>query len=95
MDNGGSRPAWIDWPDGTDFMEIQRLLDVETFKLRVKAILANGRTAKTTVEVDLRTGTVVEVGKAFSQDQTLDEQLALEGQRLADGSAELIQALAF
>jgi len=94
MANGGSLPSWIDWHEGVDFMEIQRPLDVETIRLRVRGLLDNGKTATVTVELDLSTGSVVEVGQAFSQTQTLSDQLKLESQRLAAGNADLLQALA-
>jgi len=87
-------PSWIDWHEGVDFMEIQRPLDVETIRLRVRGLLDNGKTATVTVELDLSTGSVVEVGQAFSQTQTLSDQLKLESQRLAAGNADLLQALA-
>ena len=92
--NGGALPAWVDWQDGSDFMEIQRPLDQETIRLRIRGLLDNGRAASVTVEIDLRSGAVTEVGKSFSQSQTLGDQLKLESVRLASGSADLMTALA-
>ena len=92
--NGGALPAWIDWQDGSDFMEIQRPLDQETIRLRIRGLLDDGRAASVTVEIDLRSGAVTEVGKSFSQSQTLGDQLKLESVRLASGSADLMTALA-
>jgi hypothetical protein len=94
MANGASLPQWIHWQDGSDFIGIQRPLDVETVRLTLRALLDNGRSATTTVEIDLATGSVVEVGKAFSQSQTLGDQLKLEVRRLADAGNDLIKSLA-
>jgi len=94
MANGGSLPGWIDWQDGADSLHIQRPLDQDTIRLRLRGLLDNARSATVTVEIDLRTGSVTEIGKAFSQSQLLGEQLKLESRRLTSGSAELIHALA-
>ena len=94
MANGGSLPQWIDWHEGADFVAIQRPLDVDTVRLKVRALMDNGRSATTTVEIDLRTGSVVEVGKAFSQSLTLGDQLKLEVNRLANTGNDLLTSLA-
>ena len=94
MANGGSLPDWMDWQDGADFMQMQRPLDVESTRLRVRALLDNGRTATSNVEIDLRTGTVSQVGEAITQAQTLDEQLKLEARNIAEGDSDLLKALA-
>ena len=86
--NGEQLPDGIDWSNGTDFMHVQRPLDTETMRLRVKALLDNGRTATISVEIDLRTGTVIQLGDAYAQGQTLQEQLALEAQDLEAQMAE-------
>ena len=94
MANGGSLPEWMDWQDGADFMQMQRPLDVESTRLRVRALLDNGRTATSNVEIDLRTGAVSQVGEAITQTQTLDEQLKLEARNIAEGDSDLLKALA-
>ena len=94
MANGGSLPQWIDWHEGSDFMNIQRPLDVDTVRLKVRALLDNGRSATTTVEIDLNTGAIVEIGNSFSQSQTLGDQLKLEVKRLADAGNDLLKSLA-
>ena len=94
MANGGSLPDWMDWQDGTDFMQMQRPLDVESTQLRIRALLDNGRTATSNVEIDLRTGAVSQVGETITQAQTLDEQLKLEARNIAEGDSDLLKALA-
>jgi len=64
--DGTPLPAWLDWSNGTDFMQVQRPLDTKTIQLKVKAILDNGRTATISVEIDLRTGTVTQLGEAYA-----------------------------
>ena len=93
MANGGSLPDWMDWQEG-DFMQMQRPLDVETTRLRIRALLDNGQTATSNVEIDLRTGAVSQVGEAITQAQTLDEQLKLEARNIAEGDSALLKALA-
>lgn len=88
MADGSSMPDWIDWANGSDFMQVQRPLDVDTVKLRVRALLDNGRTSTITVEIDLRTGAVTQVGDAYVQGQTLQQQMALEAQDLREQMAE-------
>ena len=75
-------------------MNIQRPLDVDTVRLKVRALLDNGRSATTTVEIDLNTGAIVEIGNSFSQSQTLGDQLKLEVKRLADAGNDLLKSLA-
>jgi len=75
-------------------MEMQRPLDVETTRLRIRALLDNGQTATPNVEIDLRTGAVSQVGEAITQAQTLDEQLKLEARNIAAGDSALLKALA-
>jgi len=94
MANGASLPQWINWHEGSDFVNINRPLDVDSVRLNIKAMLDNGRSATTTVEINLSTGAVVEVGKAFSQSQTLGDQLKLEVRRLADSGNDLLNSLA-
>jgi len=84
MVNGASLPAWVDWSRGGDFMEIARPIDAETIQMRVRATLDNGRSATITVEVDLRTGAVTQIGDAYAQAQTLQEQLAMEAQDMRE-----------
>jgi len=86
--DGTQLPDWVDWSNGTDFMQVQSPLDKEVIKLRAKALLDNGRTATISVEIDLRTGTVTQLGETYAQGQTLQEQLALEAQELELQSAE-------
>ena len=93
MANGGDLPNWVEYQDGSDFMQIQRPIDTETIRLKVRALLDNGQTATMTVEIDLRTANVTEVGNAFSQSQTLGDQLKLEVKRLADSGDALVKAL--
>ena len=87
-------PSWVNYNPGSDFMDISRPLDQETLEFRVRALLDNGTVASMTVNIDLITGTVTEVGQALSQAQTLSDQLTLETQRLASGNADLLNALA-
>jgi len=84
MANGGDLPNWVDYQDGTDFITMQRPLDVETIQLKVRALLDNGQSATMTVEIDLGTAKVTEVGNGYAQSQTLGDQLKLEVKRLAD-----------
>ena len=99
--NGSALPAWFDWSNGADFAQINRPLDVETIQLRIRALLDNGRTATTVVEVDLRTGMITQVGEAYAQAQTLGQQMALEARALEAeqakqhaGTDALLRALA-
>jgi hypothetical protein len=99
--NGGALPAWFDWSNGADFAQINRPLDVETIQLRIRALLDNGRTATTVVEVDLRTGMITQVGESYAQAQTLGQQMALEARALEAeqveqhaGTDALLRALA-
>ena len=94
MANGADLPDWMNWQDGSDFMEMQRPLGVETINLRVRALIENGRTASSNVEIDLRTGTVTQLDDTITQAQTLDEQLKLEARNMAEGDSELLKALA-
>jgi hypothetical protein len=89
MADGTQLPAWVEWSGGADFMDISRPLDSETLRLQVRAILDNGRTTSTTVEVDLRTGTVTQVGEAYAQGQTLEQQMALETRAMREQVAEV------
>jgi len=91
--NGASLPEWVNWSQGSDVLDISRPLDTPTLSLRVRALLDNGRTASMSVEIDLATGSVTEIGQAFSQAQTLSEQLALENQKLSTAPNTLIQSL--
>jgi hypothetical protein len=52
-------------------------------------LLDNGRTTSTTVEVDLRTGIVTQVGDAYAQGQTLQQQMALEAMALREQVADV------
>ncbi len=88
MADGSQLPTWVDWSNGTDYMDVARPLDTETIRLQVRALLDNGRTTSTTVEVDLRTGTVTQVGEAYAQGQTLQQQMALETIALREQLAE-------
>ena len=94
MADGRDLPEWMDWQSGSDFMQVTRPLDVDTLKLRIRALLDNGRNAVTSVEIDLATGSVIEIGQAFSQSQTLSEQLVLETKRLSEGADALLKTLA-
>jgi len=93
MANGGDLPNWVDYQDGTDFITMQRPLDVETIQLKVRALLDNGQSATMTVEIDLRTAKVTEVGNGYAQSQTLGDQLKLEVKRLADSGDALVKSL--
>ena len=93
MVNGAPLPEWVDWNSGSDFLDISRPLDRPTLSLRVRALLDNGRTASMSVEIDLATGSVTEIGQAISQAQTLSEQLVLENLKLSTASNRLIQSL--
>ncbi len=92
--NGGQLPTWIDWQDGSDFMEIQRPLDQETIRLRIRGLLDDSRAASVTIEIDLRSGAVTEVGHSYSQAQTLSDQLRLETHRLSANNDTLLRSLA-
>lgn len=92
--NGDALPRWAEYVPGADFMEITRPLDQETIELCIRALLDNGQTAITTTQINLNTGAVTELSQTISQAQTLGDQLALETQKLASGSSDLIQALA-
>jgi len=71
---------------------IQRPLQAETVNLRIKALLDNGRSAITNVEIDLRTGSVTQMGSAVSARQTLDDSLVLESLKF-NANSDLVQAL--
>ena len=90
MADGASLPAWVNWSNGSDFMDVSRPADAETLGLKIRALLDNGRVSSITVDIDLQTGTVTQVGDAFAQGQTLQQQLALEAldleERLADAN---------
>ena len=90
--NGSQLPDWVDWPVGTDFMQVQRPVDTDTIRLKVKALLDNGRTATISVEIDLATGAVTQIGDAYAQGQTLQEQMVLEAQDLETKMAEAATA---
>ncbi|WP_233349903.1 Ig-like domain-containing protein [Litorimonas cladophorae] len=89
MADGSQVPSWVDWSNGADSMDITRPLDAETIRLQVRALLDNGRTTSTTVEVDLRTGIVTQVGNAYAQGQTLQQQMTLEAMALREQVAEV------
>ena len=88
MADGSAMPAWINRPNGADFMDMSRPLDTETIRLQVRALLDNGQSTSTTVEIDLGTGTVTQVSDAYTQAQTLQEQMALEAQDMREQMAE-------
>jgi len=88
MADGSSMPSWMDWTGGSDFINVADPIEVETIRLRVRALLDNGRTGTMTVEIDLRKGTVTQIGDAYAQGQTLQEQLALEAEDLRAQMAE-------
>jgi len=92
--NGAPLPSWAEYLPGADFMQISRPLDQETIQIRVRALLDNGQTATMTTEINLTTGAVTELSRALSQAQSLADQLALETQRLAAGSSDLLNSLA-
>ncbi len=92
--NGEALPNWAEYVPGANFMEITRPLDQETIELRIRALLDNGQTAITTTQINLNTGAVTELSQIITQAQTLGDQLALETQKLASGSADLLKALA-
>ena len=89
MADGSTMPAWANWSNGANFMDISRSVDSESIRLKVRALLENGRTTSATVEVDLRTGAVTQAGEAYSQAQTLQEQMALEALTLREQRAEV------
>ena len=61
---------------------------------RIRALLDNGQTAITTTQINLNTGAVTELSQITTQAQTLGDQLAIETQKLASGSNDLIKSLA-
>ena len=73
-------------------MQVQRPLDTDIIRLKVKALLDNGRTATISVEIDLATGAVTQIGDAYAQGQTLQEQMVLEAQDLETKMAEAATA---
>lgn len=89
---GQALPAWVDHPVQGDMLYIQRPLQAETVNLRIKALLDNGRSAITNVEIDLRTGSVTQMGSAVSARQTLDDTLVLESLKF-NANSDLVQAL--
>ena len=92
--NGDPLPRWAEHLSGSDFMQITRPLDQEVIELRIRALLENGQTATTITQIDLGTGGVTQQSEAISAAQSLQDQLALETQRLEAGSRELLKALA-
>ena len=86
-------PDWVDWDYGSDFLVINQPLDTETLTLRVRALLDNGLTASMSLEIDLATGSVTEIGQTIAKAQTLSEQLVLENIRLSTGPDALIKSL--
>ena len=92
--NGEALPSWAEYVQGADFMEITRPLNQETIELRIRALLDNGQTAITTTQINLNTGAVTELSQITTQAQTLGDQLAIETQKLASGSNDLIKSLA-
>ena len=93
MANGAPMPDWVDWSQGSDFLVINQPLETESFTLRIRALLDNGLTASMSVEIDLSSGNLVQVGEAVNQAQTLSEQLILENIRLSTGPDALIKSL--
>lgn len=92
-ENGRSLPSWVN-QSAEDMVHIQRPLDQEAVRLRVKAILDDGRSAATTVEIDLRNATVTQVGDVTAQGQTLSDQLVLERLNRTVADNDLLAALA-
>ncbi|WP_371396900.1 Ig-like domain-containing protein [Fretibacter rubidus] len=77
---GGAFPAWVDYTRGQDALIINRSLEQQTMQLRVRALLDDGRSITTLVDVDLHRGIIERAGPAMSADQTLDQQLHLATQ---------------
>jgi len=88
MADGSEMPSWMDWAKGSDFINIANPLDTGTIRLQVTALLDNGRTGTMVVEIGLRDGKVEQIGDAYTQGQTLQQQLALESQALREQEAE-------
>jgi len=92
--NGEKLPAWVEHDGGQDFAVIQRPLDQEIVQLKVRALLDNGLTATTSVEINLTTGAMTKLGDSLVQSQTLSEQLALEMQAMERSGEDMRLALA-
>ena len=100
MADGTALPTWINWPSGSDFMDVSRPADQESLGLKIRALLDNGRVSTMTVDIDLLNGIVTQSGEAYAQGQTLQQQLALETldseERLAEADKaqdDLLKAL--
>ena len=93
--NGNTLPSWVDHAPGQDFVIVHRPLDQEAVELHIKAILDNGFTATTSVQVNLETGLMTKLGDSYVQTQTLSEQLALEAQANERGGEDILLALEF
>ncbi len=91
--NGAALPDWVDYMAGQDFAVIQRPLDQGMVDLQIKALLDNGMTATTSVQINLETGVMTRLGDSFVQSQTLSEQLALETQAFEKEGQDVLLAL--
>jgi len=91
--NTGPLPTWVEHAPGQDFAVIHRPLDTETVELYVKALLDNGMTASTSVQINLETGLMEKRGESLVQTQTLTEQLALETEALERSGEDVLLAL--
>ena len=92
MADGSQLPAWANWSKGADFVDMSRQIDVDAIRLKVRALLDNGSTTSAAIEVDLSTGAVTQVGEAYAQGQTLQQQMALESLAFREQLAEADKA---
>ena len=90
--DGTSLPSWINWSNGSDFMDISRPADGKTLGLKIRALLDNGRVGSIAVDIDLHNGAVTQTDEAYAQGQTLQQQLALETLDLEERLAEADRA---
>ena len=91
---GGSFPEWVDYTRGQDLLTVNRSAEQVTMQIRVRALLDNGRSISTLVDVDLKGGIVERAGPASTADQTFDQQLQVAvSVEVAEDDA-LIKALA-
>ena len=92
MADGTPLPAWINWSNGSNFIDISRPANGEMLGLKIRALLDNGRVGSIAVDIDLHNGAVTQTGDAYAQGQTLQQQLALETLDMKERTTEADRA---
>ncbi len=89
--NGQALPTWAVMQD--HMIYIDRPLDQTVLDIDIRAVLDNGQTVQIPVQIDLRTGTVIQTGDMVMRGALLSETLTNEARSIKLGDTALIRAL--